>query len=275
MSYISVENSTSGSQLIELYLFVGSSATYALTSADRSIAYNGNTYIPTTIKRSSLKVGNYSDDSVQMTVDLPITAQLVIDYAMQISPPDVNLTMYRGHINPDGSLANDWVTYWNGTVYNFSIKNNVCTLTIPSIFGTALTGSIPTVYYQNPCNHVLFDARCGILRSAFSIAPNIVSVSGTTIVVDDIGSAADGTFLGGELAYLAHNSRRTITSQVGTTFTVNYEFADLPVGTNVSVTTGCNHAYAGDCLLKYNNTKNFGGFPYIPTVNPFADGIGS
>lgn len=274
MSYTSTEQSVSGSQLIELYLFVGSDATYPITSADREITYNDVTYIPDAVKRSSLKVGNYNDDSVQMTVDLPITNQLVKDYAFQISPPDVNLTMYRGHINPNGSLANDWVTYWNGSVYTFSIKNNVCTMTIPSVFGTALTGTIPTVYYQNPCNHVLFDARCGVNRTAFSLAPNVVSVSGTTVIVDNIGSSADGTFVGGELAYLAHNSRRTITSQVGTTFTVNYEFADLPVGTNVSVTTGCNHAYAGDCLLKYNNTKNFGGFPYVPLTNPFSDGIG-
>jgi hypothetical protein len=191
----------------------------------------------------------------------------VQDYAFTTSPPKLKLTIYRQE--PGGTIV-----YWTGPVNNMSVdEDGRAAVRCPSFLGAALVGNIPDVHYQTPCNHTLYDGRCGVDYAANSnvTAVTAISADGKTITVGSI-AALDGKLIGGELA-LGTGERRMIVSQVGTAITVNFPFARITVGGAATVAAGCDYAYSGDCKNKFDNQLRFGGFMFIPPINPFADGI--
>lgn len=269
--YSDREISVHDGEPIELYEFVGSYQTYRYTSTDVAISFSGFTFVPLPIKRSAVKVGVHDEDNIEIRIELPITAGLVKDYGFQITPPRLELTIYRMHRGTNYNT--DYSVYWKGKVSTLSIDNNKCTISVPSVFSNALQGNIPSVFYQGPCNHVLFDSGCKVSRALNSIVTTVTSISGSAVQVASVGTFPDGAFIGGEIADTSHNDRRMINAHASNLITVNYPFSNLAVGAQVEITGGCNHAYNGDCKLKYNNQINYGGFPFIPSINPFESGL--
>lgn len=67
--------------------------------------------------------------------------------------------------------------------------------------------------------------------------------------------------------------RRSIGSSSGTSVTLRTPILkQLPVGTRVSLYAGCTKL-VDSCENKFKNYANFGGFPDIPTKNPFESGV--
>lgn len=46
----------------------------------------------------------------------------------------------------------------------------------------------------------------------------------------------------------------------------------IEVGSGVQLTAGCDHS-TSTCQSRFDNLDNYGGFPFIPTKNPFSTGI--
>jgi uncharacterized phage protein (TIGR02218 family) len=69
--------------------------------------------------------------------------------------------------------------------------------------------------------------------------------------------------------------KRDVRSSAGGNFTTKFEFPfDVEVGDTFRVEAGCDKRFQ-TCKDKYNNVKNFRGFPYIPTVEDiFASPVG-
>jgi len=266
------EESVSNSAPIELYEFVGSYKSYFMTSDFIPHFFNGSQFLVVSgLQRSSLSVGTHEDSGVDITVAIPITEQLIKDYGFQTTPPSLYLTIYR--LQRD---AANWVAYWKGPVSSIVTNDEFATLRIPSKFSSMLSGSIPNVYVQPPCNNVLFDGLCKVGRSANSIDTQISTITGRIVTIPSLGGFPDGWFIGGEIAVPSRNERRMIIAQSGTTLTVNYEFAKMTVGTSVQVTAGCDHSYEGvNGCPKFNNQANFGGCPFVPgeSNNLFQSGI--
>lgn len=271
-TYQTRETSVHDGKPVECYEFVGSYTTYRYTSADLPYVVNGHTFTPLALKRSSLKVGVYDEDNNKLQIELPLTSALVRDYGFQITPPRLQLILYRIH---DGTNpSSDFAVIWQGFVTVFATNNNVVTVDVPSIFSSAMSGSVPSVYYQGPCNHVLFDSTgCKVSRIANMVETTVMSVVEDSVQIASNGGFPDGAFIGGECADLAHNDRRTIVAHASNLLTVNYPFSKLTAGATIQVTRGCDHAYNGHCKTVFDNQINFGGFPYIPNVNLFESGI--
>lgn len=273
--YDDFELSADDGQPVELYEFVGTYKTYYYTSSAENYLYLSKTYLPVAgLRRSTVKASASDEDASDVTLDFPISAQLIKDYGFQTTPPSLMLTIYR--IHRGGTEARP---YWRGPVTSISLAGLRARVRVPSRFGYIMQGSIPSVYYQPPCNHVLFDDLCKVNRAANTVNTTVQSVTGRVIVVDDIGLFPSGWFLGGEIVIPATNERRMIVAQDTVDLrklTVNYAFARLSFGTAVQVVSGCDHSFtsAGGCP-KYNNRKNFGGDPFIPgeTNNPFTTGL--
>jgi hypothetical protein len=275
MTYLADESSVANANVVELFKFDGTFVTYYYTSGPRPIVYDDGdttgpqTYVPIAIERTEVKGGTQDDDGLDITVSLPATETLVQDYGFGVSPPDLKLTIYR--MEPS-----ETVTYWIGPVTNINVDqsdNGRASIKCPSVLGAALVGNVPDIYYQTPCNHTLYDGRCKVDYAANSAVVTIASISadGKTIGVNTIG-ALGGKLIGGELA-LGTGEVRMITAQVGTALTVNFPFASIALGGAATIAAGCDYAYLGDCKSKFNNQINFGGFVFIPPINPFADGI--
>lgn len=272
MSYNEKEESDHGGSPIELYLFEGvGSKRYLYTTDNQDVVRNGLVYESVAMSRDSLKAGTQSGDDHALEIELPVRTQLVIDYATRISPPILNLTIYRYHNGDDPLL--DSVIYWTGPVVSFNVGVDTAVVRSKSIFGSALSGNVPSVYYQSPCNWVLYDGRCQVSRPAWTFNADLVAVSLYEIEVDNIPSGfAAGTFIGGEMVCDRTGERRSLVGQVGNILTANYPFADLQMGDTVTVSAGCDHS-AATCKNKFNNRARYGGFLHIPWNNPFADGV--
>lgn len=273
MTYLGDEASVAGSAPVELYKFKGTYSLYCYTSGPKDVEYDdgsddgAQTYTSIAIERTEVNVGTQDDDGTDLTVKMSVLQQLVIDYAFTTSPPDLELTVYR--VQPTGVGV-----YWHGPVTDIKVDGNArASINCPSTLGAALVGNIPNVYYQTPCNNVLYDARCKVDYASWSEVTTVSSVdtSGRVVTVGGIGGL-DGKLIGGELA-LGTGEIRMIVAQSGNVLTVNFPFNTIEPGGACTIAAGCDHLYRGDCKLKFDNQLNFNGFVFIPPDNPFTTGI--
>ena len=269
MTYKSVDESASGGLPVEAYEFVGTYRTYRYTNADRIINFFGEDYFPLPIKREEAVAGDQSQDGVEMTIELPQTAEIVIDYALSIAPPDLNLTVYRCHIGLDFTV--DPIVFWKGPVTGFNIETDICKIRIPSILENVFSGNLPNYYYQQSCNHTLFSAKCGISKPANTVNATVTVINKQFITVNDDGYA-DNYLKSGIMAIPGINEKRLILSNVANVIKVFFPFSKLEVGDTVELSVGCDHSFA-TCKAKFLNGRRFGGFPYIPKDNPFQGNI--
>lgn len=271
MSYTERETSLSSGQPIECYEFVGTYSSYRYTSGDRNITVNSKLFTPLPIRRTNIKAGTHDEDGLDVQLEFPSTSKLAKDHAFAITPPKLLLTIYRVHVGDD--YNNDYVIYWTGPVSSITVEMELAKVRIPSIFGNALAGEIPSVYYQGPCNHVLFDSGCKLSKAAHSVLTTIVDIEGLSVTIASKGGFPDGYFVGGVLTLTDTNESRMITAHADTLLGLSYPLGRAAAGAAVQVTAGCDHAFQGHCKSRFNNTINFGGFPFIPTIDPFKEGF--
>jgi uncharacterized phage protein (TIGR02218 family) len=265
MSYLTDDKSAHGGRPRELYAFTGTFLNYYYTSGPVPVDFGGHTYVPIPIKRSEVAAGSQDDDGLALQIDVPATLEMVQVYAFQVAPPFLKLTIYRYHD------ISEWVPYWQGLVGQVNVGKGTATLRSPSILELILTGNIPNAFYQTPCNHVLFDQLCKVPEADWTQIATVTAIDGRTISVTTIGTL-DTQLVGGE-AVLGSGESRMIVTQSGTDITVNYPYASVEIGDAITVTAGCDLKWDGDCINKFNNGDNFGGFAFIPPDNIFANGM--
>lgn len=265
MAYEDFEDGVSTGAPVECYRFIGSFREYLYTSADEPVTLDGRTYQPAAISRDSLRAGTQEDDTLALELTLPHDTTVVREYAYADSPPALSLEVFRVH--RDSNFVTDFILMWKGEVISFSVDGRTATLSVPSIFARALQGDVPTIYWQGPCNHVLFDNQCGLNRADYITETSILLVSGTDIEVVDQGFA-DNFLVSGEMVNLRTGERRLITFNQANLLKVRVKFADARVGDTVQLSAGCDHSFT-TCKAKFSNGLRFGGHPFIPADNPF------
>lgn len=267
MTYDESETGIATSRPVEVYKFIGSFATYRYTSEDNNVTVGGEVYLSTALKREALRVATQDDEQIALDIEVPVALQVVQDYGFTSSPPDLDLEIRRVHWGLN--FASDAVLIWTGPVNSISIDNQRAKLRSASLFTSALASPLPPRFYQKVCNHVLYDARCTVNPASFTKTDAVVGVieNGTVIDVDDDGFA-DGVLIAGEMISNRTGERRLITAQASNVITINFPFADLITGDEVTLRAGCDHSFA-TCGSKFSNQVNFGGHPFIPDDNPF------
>ena len=153
-----------------------------------------------------------------------------------------------------------------------------------------------TQMYQRQCPHTLYsnsegNCRAGIGvggREFFKVTKALAGVEGvvgltltfTTSLVD--ADKPVGFYNGGMIYWKRGNYTywRLIINQINaTSIQINFPIPTLDAdnvnplnwsqgGITVDIYPGCAHTLS-DCRDKFNNLDNYGGFPYIPLLNPF------
>ena len=269
-TYTDTEYSQHDGAPVYAYKFVGTFDTWYLTSAELPVTVDSSPepYEPTAITHGAVRGGTQDDDNLDLEITLPASHEMVQAYAFALSPPSLHLTMYRVHQGTN--FATDFAKVWLGDVTGFSVTGKEAKLRIPSIFVVMLQAEVPNVYWQPPCNNVLYDARCKVNPALHN------STTTVTAIVDDnnVEVAADGfadeELRAGEIVDTTKNSeRRTIVDNVANVITFVYPFTNIEVGDSIELRRGCNHAYNGDCITVFNNGVNYSGIPLLPPSNPF------
>src|SRR5690606_11068300 len=82
----------------------------------------------------------------------------------------------------------------------------------------------------------------------------------------------DDRFAGGMIQFEPEPGRvikRGIKSHVGDLLTVTHPVEELQALDDIYVFLGCKHTLE-DCDTTFNNALNYGGWPYIPRLNPMG-----
>lgn len=265
MTFDAYETSIDQGSPVLLYDFFIGTAHWRYTSADRAITYLENEYDPLPIGSGSINQGNEIKKKT-LAVTVPLDANIVS--VLSNFPPsgDVMLTIVCIH-QTDPDLQG--YTVFVGRVMSQSQAGATVSLSCePAYTGVKATGLRRR--WQLNCAHVLYSPTgCTLLPSDFVVASVITAVAGPVITCSGLAPPSGLSWPGGYVEWdsgLGYTERRSINSAAGTALTLAYGSPDLVDGLAVNVYPGCDHT-TGNCTA-FGNILNYGGQPYIPSVNP-------
>lgn len=260
-------------QFVEADLFTITPATGAVrryTSVDQDITWQSNTYLSSSsgvlISRSTFKW------AVGLTVD---TLDLMID-APGLSAQLATGLFDGARVRLDrlfGTAFGTWidsVTLFTGNVADIrGLGRTRCDLTVRSRLDL-LNNALPRILFQPSCRWTLYDPGCTLVKATFGHAVTIASVV-NAFTLNTTATDADAFYDLGTLTFTSgvlNGVSATIKKYLHASGQVILNVPLSPAPSNGDALTlypGCDKQQA-TCLSKFNNLINFGGFPYIPTV---------
>lgn len=268
MTYPAFETSVENAQTLELYTFVFGAQVFRYTSYNSDIVWQGVQYRATQIARSAVQA-SVEEAIRQITLTVPIDNEVAIQYINNLPGIVGSVQILRANANdPDQEAVVEFEGYVSSVKFDGVLQAEIlCSPRTNTFKRTA-----PRISFQALCNHVLYDAGCKVNRGAFTFTGLVSAVNGSTITINGLGGQGAGWAVGGfiQAPSGAPVDKRMVLSQSGDTVEMLLPFSVPVLNTQVDVLAGCNHSLNGDCLNKFNNTDNYGGFFYVPSKNPFS-----
>ena len=264
MSYASREASVDDASPVEFYELRRGSGVWRYTSAFEDLTYNGFPFSAVPLVRSRIEQTQEAGRAA-LRITLPRDTEVVQDF-VATPPSEVTLlTVYRQH-REDGETA----VVWMGRVLNAEWRGAEVELNCEPVY-TSLQRTGLRRLYQRHCPHVLYGGSCRASPVTHRVQGTVSGTSGTTVTVPAAAGVPAGHFSGGYATWSAGGitEKRMIVSHSGESLTLASAPPGLAVGATVMLYPGCDHTLA-TCEAKFANSANFGGFPFIPTKNPFG-----
>lgn len=277
MTYDALEKSTFGGKPVELYKFTSGATIWRFTDGDVDVAVGPETYSAGwPISRTEPEMSDETTRSalkVHVARDFPIA--LMFASGAPLEP--IWLSLYRKHIGDSETIL-----IWQGRVRGVSWKasKGEATIECDPVEKVLGKGGFRQTYGPH-CHKRLYSARCGISEANFKTDAVITEIlnNGFTLKAPEIASKPNSYFRLGEIYFPALSARALVLEHVGDYVTLRAPISGLAVGAKGHLVAGCNHVWKnadgswGDCRSKFNNTDNFGGWPYVPTKNPYSVSI--
>jgi hypothetical protein len=251
-------------------------AYFAYTDAEQVVTYGGVAYQPLAIMRGSIATQGTLDKAV-LDIQLPTESGLADLFKLYAPTRVVTVIVRQGHV---ADPANEWPAIWVGRIINISRTGNQAVVSCEPV-STSMRRPGLRRHYQYGCMHALYGPNCKANRSAASTASTVSSVTGNVVTLPGgwNGARAVAKYAGGLLEWTTPEGNteiRTIIRVVGNALTINGLPIGLAAATAVLVSLGCNHQM-DDCQSLFvetgtgvSNILNYGGQPWIPTVNPIG-----
>lgn len=253
---------------VELYAFSSSNAQFYLTPHEFDVDLDGTPYTSLSIERNELALGAEAAKSA-LELKLPPSCDLVRHLlAASLTGDTTSVTLRIGRRDSWGDYW--WLsgTRWMGRVLGVEIDADATRIRCESAQVSLKRIGLRRLYSRK-CSHVLYSSACGaspITDSAF-----VLDVYGRNVELDGgVPGSVSGGLAGGWLQ-TPDGARHMIISDYGSGVELLYPVA-IESGTEVLLTVGCNHSTA-TCQSRFDNLDNYGGFPAIPSKNPFSTGV--
>lgn len=264
MSYTSYEESTESGTPIELYEFTQGVQRWSYTNCANTVLYNALNFIPSSIKRDNVKqtTDTFKDSMKVVFPRGDVFAAQFLGFAPEAV---TTVTIYRGHY---GDPDKQFIVYWKGRIVGAKTSGNQVEVQCESIF-TSIKRPGLRARYEYGCRRTLYMRGCNVDKEAFKYRGNVTAITGG-LNVDVYGASnkPDGYYTGGMIID-ANGVPRFIINHVGNVVTLTRPLHELSVGDTVALYPGCDHLKE-TCKNKFNNLDNFGGFPWIPSKNPYG-----
>lgn len=264
MSYSEFEDSLDRGTPVELYEFTQGLSRWYYASGEEQVIRLGQVYKPMPLVRDRIKqTQDTFKDSLRLT--FPRDDEFASQF-LGFAPEEVTtVSVLRGHY---GDPAAEFMTYWKGRVVGAKASGNTVNIDCESVF-TSIKRPGLRAKFEYGCRRTLYARGCNVNREAYRLDGEVMSIAGG-LRVGVAGSAnkGDGYFTGGMLI-APSGASRFLTAHAGDIVTLARPLPELVGGMVVKIYPGCDHLM-GTCQGKFNNLDNFGGFPWVPTVNPFG-----
>lgn len=264
-----VTEAAANNKPIELFTFARGADAWYFTSHDVDVTRNGIDYRASLASREAFKQSEESED-------------IITSVRIATRHPLGQLLMFQGLSNPQGPLflsiaitdeadTEQWNVFF-GEATDLSKGDAFVELTVkPS--QNSLRRPMLRVVGGPQCNHVLYDTGCGANMLDFEATVDIITADGSRVIVVNPGPA-DSIFVtlrGGSYAagfLQIGKDKWFIDRNVLDTFVLMTPMSSSYAGMSAKIYLGCSHLY-GICQSKFNNARNFGGFPKWPVTSPF------
>lgn len=280
MTYNAYESSVQDGDPVLRFVFASGDNTYAYTTENTIVADSNYTFTPAQIKMGEVSQTN------EMAKD-PLTLEFPRDHAFAslflggVPEQITTVTVFRGHA---GDTSEEFQFYWKGRIAGASASGQVVRIDCENVF-TSLRRAGLRARYQKKCRHALYQTGCGVDKDLYASLVTVSSASGFTITINELDSNTIDSNIGdadefvGGMIETNDGHTRYIISQSGNVLTLIRplqslidDVNDSVGGAEVTLYPGCAHTRAA-CKDKFDNLLNFGGFPWIPSKNPFGNNV--
>lgn len=259
--------------------------THRIATGIRDMQVGAVLYTAIPAARSELGI-TASGNATELTLTLPINHDLPKRYTQQgIPPKKVTVTLWCKMV-----VSGEIRQLFTGDVTSMACDDagTEATFRIPARAAEAMLRTLPSATVGRNCPHILYDTMCGIDREGtnpdgnpYKLTTTVMMVNGRDIRVNLSNvPAADANraewAVNGEVVHVATGERMTIRTQTDlnpgisqvTDLSMQMQIVGLKVGDSVEIYAGCMHDIE-TCHAKFENKDNYGGFPDLPTKNPF------
>jgi uncharacterized phage protein (TIGR02218 family) len=252
--------------VVELFNISAAGMSHFLyTDAGQDIEFHGLTYIPYPIKRGKISFStDLKVDETKITLAKNWGTDMAI-YKNVLAGATVQL-----HRVNTGNLENDFVLLFDGDVSDTQVDEAVITLRCTTL--DFLNFELPKRELQVACNWQMYGPYCAVDVDSYYIETSggLDDVTPNLLTSSDFASGTAQYLRGGFVVGLSGNNNeliRHITDHTGNDISVLPPFPfDFEPGVNVRVAPGCEHSTT-DCVDKFSNLANYGGFPFIPNYD--------
>lgn len=258
-------------ELIEVFL---DSGTLRFAQHDADITYNGFTWTAMGWKRSPIST------TVTEQVDLLTVGLDNVDKVLAVS---IAAEEWRGkrarivRVFREDLTAGNEITIFDGLMDQPSIAEQTFSLRIRSRLDL-VNKTYPARVYSTQCNYKHYDKWCTVNREAAANKVTGTCSAGctTTKIISTAFTHANNYWKLGHIKFTSGGQNRIgrivqSSDQTGTFIVLRIPLDAAPAsGDSFEIIRGCDRT-PNDCITKYSNYVNFGGFDHIPKpVIPLA-----
>ena len=253
---------------VELYAFEGASGSFRLTPHEFDVQIGGDRYERCPLERSALALGAEAAKSA-LELKLPPDHALVRHLLQATLTGEA--TAVRLRVAQRVGLGDYWAlsgTRWMGRVLGVEVADDAARIRCESAQVSLKRIGLRRLY-SRACSHVLYSAACG--ANPITAHAVVDTSDGRSVwLAGGVPAAVAGMLAGGWLQTPA-GARHMIVSESPAGVELLYP-VPIAVGISVTLTAGCDHSTT-TCAARFDNLANYGGFPFIPSKNPFSTGI--
>jgi len=266
--YTDFEHSRDSGSPVELYEFTLENRVWRYTSADADQDWGGYTWSAITLTRSEIEE---TSEINQATLRITVSGDNDVADLYRMAPPAgvVLLKVRRRH---RGDPV-DAIIVWLGRVLNCEWAGHQATLAAEPIYTSIRQTGLRRMYSRS-CPHVLYGPSCRVNAASFAEAVTVNSVAGLAVGISGGHAGTDGWWTGGLLTWNdgTHVRRVGVETHSGGVVRLIAPLWGLAAGATVTLYPGCDHSL-NQCRDRFSNKANFGGFKWIPYVNPFTTAV--
>ena len=252
---------------VELYAFEGASGSFRLTPHEFDVEIGGQRYERCLLERSALALGAEAAKSA-------LELRLPPDHALVRHLLQATLTGEATAVRLRIARREAWGEYWwlsgtrwMGRVLGVEVADDSARIRCESAQVSLKRIGLRRLY-SRACSHVLYSAACG--ATPIPATAEVIRSEGRQVELASLPPEVAGMLAGGWLQTPA-GARHMIVGESTAGVELLYPVG-LAAGMSVTLTAGCDHSMS-TCHSRFGNLANYGGFPFIPSKNPFSTGV--